>query len=503
MSHYLLQQSLLDTKTIQNIEHLACQEANLSRFDLMYRAGRSVWDELTENFAPLMQLHIFCGSGNNGGDGYVVAHLAAQADIAVQVYELGDKSKMSQQTQQARALCIDAKVNCQPFHSICPLVEGVIVDGLIGNGFDGVMRDDYAEAIECINSSLLPVLSIDMPSGVLASTGAINDIAVKADVTVTFIAAKPGLFTGRGPALCGELVYDSLDIHESILHQALVSARLMSLEDLIDYMPQVEADVHKNQRGHCMVIGGDLGTGGASILASQGCLTLGAGLTTLATRPEHVSPCLVRQPEIMACGIVSGQELEPLLDKPNVLVLGPGLGMSSWSEQLLQKAMSTNLPMVVDADALNIIAQGRVVKDVTSRSWVFTPHPGEAARLLGISVSEVEQDRFGAVRKLQEKYNAVVVLKGAGTLVSGGLSQPTNICPYGNPAMATAGMGDILSGVIGGLIAQGVDVQTAAELGCCLHSAAADMAADEMGSKCLVAGDILPFLKALLNDELS
>jgi NAD(P)H-hydrate epimerase len=168
---------------------------------------------------------------------------------------------------------------------------------------------------------------------------------------------------------------------------------------------------------------------------------------------------------------------------------------------MLQKAMSMDVPMVVDADALNIIADGRVVTNIANRSWVMTPHPGEAARLLGVNVTEIETDRFAAVRKLQQKYNAVILLKGAGTLIYGDQTRPIQVCPYGNPAMATAGMGDILSGVIGGLIAQGMDLFTATELACCLHSKAADMAVDKLGHRGIVASDVLTFVRAILNQS--
>ena len=408
---------------------------------------------------------------------------------------------MSDETKRARQQCVDANIIFESFDSSCNLSEGIIVDSLIGTGFEGVLRDEFAIAIECINSSLLPVLAVDIPSGLASDTGAVQEVAVKADITVTFVAPKQGLFTGRGTALCGDIVYDSLDIPADILQQRLPSAELMSVDDLLEYLPEPEADVHKSQRGHCMVIGGDHGTGGASLLAAQSCLQVGAGVVSHATRPEHVSASLVRQPEIMACGVVSGQELEPLLDRPTVLVVGPGLGRSSWSEQMLQKAMSMDVPMVVDADALNIIADGRVVTNIANRSWVMTPHPGEAARLLGVSVTEIEIDRFAAVRKLQQKYNAVILLKGAGTLIYGDQTRPIQVCPYGNPAMATAGMGDILSGVIGGLIAQGMDLFTATELACCLHSKAADMAVDKLGHRGLVASDVLTFVRAILNQS--
>tara|TARA_B110000444_G_scaffold249710_1_gene275192 strand:+ start:5185 stop:6705 length:1521 start_codon:yes stop_codon:yes gene_type:complete len=501
MSHYLIQQALFDAKTVSELDRLAGEKGNISPFELMRRAGDGVFAELLDNFGTPDCIHVFCGAGNNGGDGYIIASLAAYEKISVQIYELGNPTRMSDESKRARQQCIDAKVSCAPFDASCILSEGVIVDCLIGTGFQGTLSDEFAVAIECINSSLLPVIAVDIPSGLASDTGAVQDIAVKADLTVTFVAPKQGLFTGRAPALCGDIVYDSLEIPTGILSQREPSAELMSVDDLLEYFPETEADVHKNQRGHCMVIGGDYGAGGASLLAAQACLHVGAGLTSHATKPEHVSASLVRQPEIMACGVVSGQELEPLLDRPTVLVMGPGLGRSSWSEQMLQKAMSMNVPMVVDADALNIIADGRVVTDVLNRSWVMTPHPGEAARLLGASVAEVEADRFTAVRTLQQKYNAVILLKGAGTLICGDQSRPIQVCPYGNSAMATAGMGDILSGVIGALIAQGMDLQTATELGCCIHSKAADMAVDELGHRGLVASDLLAFFRSILNQS--
>lgn len=499
MSHTLLQDALFNAKTVRELDRLAIENTGISSFDLMQKAGAVAFVELIETFGEPSFLHVFCGGGNNGGDGYIVAALAAASNISVTIYEVGNTTAISGDAELAKQLCVEANINMQEPSVDCDLSQGVIVDSLLGTGFGGPLRGNFALAIEVINSSFLPVLSIDVPSGLSSDTGAVEDIAVKADLTVTFVGAKQGLFTGRGPALCGEIIYDSLDIPEAVLQKMSPSAELMDLSELVEYIPELDADVHKNQRGHCMVIGGDLSFGGAAIMAAEASLKTGSGLTSLVTRPEHVAASLARQPEIMACAVASGQQLEPLLDRPNVLVIGPGLGRSSWSEQLMQKAMATDLPMVVDADGLNIISEGRVVSNIQNRSWIMTPHPGEAARLLGISVGDVEADRFEAVRRLQEKYNAVIILKGAGTLVSAQAGEPIKVCPYGNPGMATGGMGDILSGVIGSLIAQGMDLQTSAELGCCLHSAAADMAVQDRGYKGLVATDILPYLIEAMN----
>jgi len=499
MSHIVIQDALYNAKSVRELDRLAIQQFGIPSIVLMKRAGRAAFDELLDAWGVPSLITVFCGSGNNAGDGYIVAALAAEKGIATRVVELAAVEKLSADAVLARDYSEKAGVALQGFDAEIELYEGVIVDALLGTGFKKPMREQYADAIHCINNAALPVLSIDLPSGLCSDTGSAKDAAVKADISVTFIAAKQGMFSGRGPALCGEIIYHSLDIDEQLFEQQPSTAELMNLDDLLEIYPHRDADAYKNQFGHAMVIGGDQGYGGAALMASEAALRTGAGLVSVATRPEHVAAILARQPEIMASGIISGQELEPLLDKPTVLILGPGLGRSPWSEQLLQKAVATGLPMVVDADALNIIAEGRVVPNPDGSRWVMTPHPAEAARLLKISVAEVQADRFSAVRELQKKFNAVVLLKGAGTLIASADNRKIMVCPYGNPSMATAGMGDMLSGIVGGLLAQGLEPSQAAQLGCCLHSAAADLAVEEQGTRGLVATDIKVALMAILN----
>lgn len=501
MSHFLpdsqLQDNLYSADTVRKIDQLAITELNNNALKLMNRAGMAAFDELVESFGQPGLITVFCGSGNNAGDGYILAARASQKRIPVQVVELSQTHKFSDETLRARQYAVDSNVSMIDFDPDLEIQEGVIVDCLLGIGYKGQLRQPYDKGIKLINAAELPVLAMDIPSGLNADTGAVEDNAVSADVTVTFVAAKAGLFTGKGPALCGEVIYHSLDISEQLFQQYQSSAKLMDLYELLELMPEFVGDEYKNKRGHCMVIGGDHGFGGAVSMAAEASLRAGSGLTSVATQPQHVSNILARCPEIMACGVVSGQQLESLLDKPSVLVVGPGLGRSAWSEQLLQKAVATGLPMVLDADALNIVADGRVVK-TTGHTWVLTPHTGEAARLLNTTVAEIEANRYSAVQKIQEKYNAVVLLKGPGTLIASA-NQITKVCPYGNPGMATAGMGDLLSGIIGGLIAQGLSLQDAAELGCCLHSAAADKLVDDAGYRGIAASDLLPYLQKLLN----
>ena len=503
MSHFLsdsqLQDNLYSANTVRKIDQSAIAELNNNALKLMNRAGMAAFDELVEAFGQPSLITVFCGSGNNAGDGYILAARAAQKCIPVQVIELSDTKKLSDETLQARQYAKDNKVSIAEFNAKQVIEEGVIVDCLLGIGYKGKLRKPFDQAIELINAAQLPVLSMDIPSGLNADTGAVQDNAVSADLTVTFVAAKQGLFTANGPALCGEVIYHSLDISEHIFAQFQPVAKLLDLFELLELMPHLVGDEYKSKRGHCMVIGGDHGYGGAASIAAEASVRTGSGLTSVATQPQHVPNILARRPEIMACGVTSGQQLEPWLDKPSVLVIGPGLGRSSWSEQLLQKAVASGLPMVLDADALNILADGRVVK-TTDHSWVLTPHAGEAARLLGVSVAEVEVDRFSAVQQLQQKYNAVVLLKGPGTLIAGA-DQIIKVCPYGNPGMATAGMGDLLSGIIGSLVAQGLSLQDATELGCCLHSAAADRLVEDSGYRGIAATDLLPYLQKLLNQE--
>ena len=503
MSHIPSSNSISDNlysiKAVRDLDRLAIENMNDSGILLMKRAGDAVLAELLEAFGRPALITVFCGSGNNAGDGYIVAALASQKKIPVTVYELGSQNKFSKETRQARKFAEQSNVSILAFDKSAKPLEGIIVDSLLGVGYSGTLSESYTQAVSVINGAELPVLSVDIPSGLDADTGAVVSLAVKADVTVTFIGAKKGLFTGRGPAHCGDIIFNSLDISDHIFENVQPQAQLLDSYNLLDILPEWDVDVYKSQRGHSMIIGGDLGYGGAAALASEACLKTGCGLTSVATQPQHVSAILARCPEVMTYGITSGQQLEPLLERPDVLVIGPGLGRSPWSEQLLQKAINSGLPLVLDADALNILAESRL--DISKQhSWVMTPHPGEAARLLGTTVAEVEADRFAAARKIQKKYNALVLLKGPGTLIAG-QDVIIKVCPYGNSAMATAGMGDLLSGIIGSLIAQGLSLQDSAELGCCLHSCAADIAVSEQGPRGLVASDILFYLHQLLNRE--
>ncbi|WP_049723545.1 bifunctional ADP-dependent NAD(P)H-hydrate dehydratase/NAD(P)H-hydrate epimerase [Gilvimarinus polysaccharolyticus] len=465
---------------------------------LMKRAGRSAFELLCERFDELSEITVFAGGGNNAGDGFVVAALAAARRLPVTVVLLGDPEKLGEAARAAYDYARQEGVIMMP-PGPAP-TRGVIVDSLLGIGVSGEVRPEYRKVIEQINSAGLPVLSLDMPSGLCADTGAELGVAVKADITITFIANKRGLFTGRGPALAGELLLDDLAAPADIYETVEAEVKRQSFANLRAALPARQADAHKGDFGHVMVIGGDVGRGGAAMMAAEAAARGGAGLVSLATRPEHVAAMLARQPEVMACGVISGQELEPWLVRPTVLVVGPGLGQSPWSEQMLQQALATDLPLVLDADALNLVAKGRLWPAGKKRdNWLLTPHPGEAARLLDCSTAEIQADRFASVQQLQLQYGGVALLKGAGTLVVGA-DRPINIIAAGNPGMASGGMGDVLSGLLGALLAQGLSSYDAANLGASVHAHAADLAAADGGQVSLLATDILAYVGELLGD---
>jgi len=487
---------LYRAEQVRQLDRIAIEEHGIPGFTLMRRAARAAFDRLLAKWPVPGKIIVFCGTGNNGGDGYVMASLARQQGVAVEVIQLGKRDSLSGDALQARQLAEMDGVIMHEFSPSLVLERGVIVDAMLGTGLGGEVRGDYVAAIQWLNNSGLPVLAVDIPSGLCSDTGRVMGVAVKAQQTVSFIGLKQGLLTGAGPDYTGELYYDSLSVPAEVFNGVEASSERLSLQSLNSYLPRRSRIAHKGDFGHVLVAGGDYGMAGAAVMAAQAALRVGAGLVSCATRPEHIAAMVARCPEIMVHGVISGQEVEPLLERPSVIVLGPGLGQGPWGEQLLQKVIATKLPLVVDADALNIIAAGRVIKKPFRDNWILTPHPGEAARLLGCSTADIQADRFAAVLALQDRYGGAVILKGAGTLVAAGALPGLSV--YGSPGMAAGGMGDVLSGVLGALLAQGLSPATAARLGVCLHGRAGELAS-EGGERGTSATDLLSYLRVLVN----
>jgi NAD(P)H-hydrate epimerase len=375
-----------------------------------------------------------------------------------------------------------------------PELRGIVLDALLGTGLTGEVREPYASVIAAINASGLPVAAVDIPSGLCADTGRVLGCAVRADLTVTFIGLKTGLFTGDAADVVGELVFNDLHADPQLLEGAPTSARRLTAGNL----PRLAARAptsHKGRFGHVLLIGGDRGLGGAILLSAQSALRSGAGMVSVATRSEHVAAALARTPEAMVLGTSSANQLMALLQKVSVLVVGPGLGQAAWGRSLLSAAANAPLPQVWDADALNLLAEERVS---LPEGCVITPHPGEAARLLGIGTADVQADRPAAARALSKKYTAVVVLKGAGSLIAhpdGRLA----LCHQGHPAMATAGLGDVLAGLLGALLAQGMAPFDAACLAVWLHANAGEQ--QGKSGRGLAASDLIPAIRQLLEEH--
>jgi NAD(P)H-hydrate epimerase len=462
-------------------------------FELMQRAAHATWRALVRQWPSATELTVLAGHGNNAGDGYLVAAMAQRAGWSVRILAVGDPQRLQGDAARAHAEALTEGVVVQGWQPDSEL-RGVILDALLGTGLSGDVREPYVSAIKAINASGLPVTAVDIPSGLCADTGHVLGVAVRADLTVTFIGLKLGLFTGEAADHIGELLFNDLQASADIYRGIQVIAQRLNTANL----PRLAARAptsHKGRFGHVLLIGGDHGFGGAILLSTETALRSGAGMVSLATRPEHVPAALTRVPEAMALGTSSANQLMSLLEKVSVLVVGPGLGQASWGRALLSSAANAALPQVWDADALNLLASGLVE---LPKDCVITPHPGEAARLLGISTAQVQADRPAAARALSKKYTAVVVLKGAGSLIAHPDGRMA-LCHQGHPAMATAGLGDVLAGLTGALLAQGMDGFDAACLAVWLH-ANAGLQQGKFG-RGLAASDLIPAIRQLLEEQ--
>jgi hydroxyethylthiazole kinase-like uncharacterized protein yjeF len=458
---------------------------------LMQRAGKVAWQALASHWPTAKHIVVLTGAGNNAGDGFVLATEASRARRRVTVVNVGDASRLSGIAAKARKKFLAAKGKEQKFTSTSLDDGDVIVDALLGTGLDRPVQDQWAEAIQLINASGKPVLALDIPSGLNADSGAIMGTAVQATLTVTFIGKKAGLFTGQGPTCAGKVVLAGLELPPSMYADVTPVARCIGEAEL--HLSRRARSAHKGRFGHVLVIGGDIGMGGSVRLTAEAALRSGAGLVTVATRPAHVAALLAGLPEAMVHGLESAAGLLPLIERATVIAIGPGLGQDDWGRMLLAMSLDTRLPLVADADALNLLAAHPVVRG----QWVLTPHPGEASRLLKESISEIQADRYQAAQSLMEQYRAVVVLKGAGSIIAAADELPA-VCTYGNPGMAAPGMGDALTGVIAALIAQGHSLPEAARRGVALHALAGDRAAAS-GERGLMARDLISGLRHVMN----
>jgi len=476
---------------VRDLDRRAIGEFGIAGYELMTRAGSATLDALCALWPSARTVAVLCGPGNNGGDGYVVARLARARGLLTTVVAVGDTQSLAGDARRAFDDFTAGGGRCQPW-SPAVLEAEVIVDAIFGTGLARAVSGDAAMMIAAVSASGRPVVAVDIPSGLHADTGAVQGDAVRAELTVTFIGRKLGFYVGEGLDRVGRVLVDDLGVPSESRAGTVPVARLIGADTVARALPRRARTSHKGSHGHVLVIGGGPGMPGAARLAGEAALRAGAGLVTLAVHPDNVGVVAAR-PELMCVGAASAADIAVLLERATVVAVGPGLGQGAWAAEIFAAALASGLAVVVDADALNLLAAA----PRTCEHWVLTPHPGEAARLLGIAGAAVQSDRVGAARELQRRFGGVAVLKGAGTIVypPGG---PPFICDRGNPGMAAGGMGDVLTGVIAGIAAQCGDLGLAARAGVFAHAQAGDLAA-RGGERGMLASDVLRQVRACVN----
>ena len=485
---------LFDTHAARLLDTRATALSGGDGYALMQRAGQAAWQHLLQHWPAAQCITVVCGPGNNGGDGYVLARLAHRSGRSVKVVHLAEHVPGTELSQRACTDYVAAGGDIGIFPEVV-LHGDLVVDALFGIGLSRP-PDAFATAlIDAINGQPAPVLALDVPSGLDADRGSASGKAVNASRTLQFIARHAGLHTGEALEHTGELSLEGLEVAAEVFFTVEPGASLLTQEALSYWLLPRRRNTHKGESGRALCIGGDHGHGGAILLCAEAALRSGAGLLSVATRETHVPAIMARRPEAMAHAVESGEELKPLLSQVDAIAIGPGLGQGDWGRAMLKLALTADKPLVLDADALNLIAaEPHALADA-----ILTPHPGEAARLLGMDAAEVQRDRFAAAQAIAERYQAAVVLKGAGTIVAAP-GQVPRVLEAGNPGMAVGGMGDLLTGVIVALRASGMSAFEAASAGALLHSLAGDAAAEE-GERGLLPSDLFPHLRRLVNPE--
>ncbi|HEY3858769.1 MAG TPA: NAD(P)H-hydrate dehydratase [Gammaproteobacteria bacterium] len=488
-----LPENLFTVAQVRELERRAMEDARIPAATLMQRAGEAAWQQLKAQWPGSTHLLVLCGGGSNAGDGYVLATRALLEKQRVTVLTLGDRTHLPQAASDMRGIFFKAGGIERGFEGRLPAAD-VIVDALLGIGLDRSLHGEWLKLVKEVNSSGMPVMSLDVPTGLNADTGAEMGLAIRADVTITFIALKAGLFTGAGPECSGLLRFDNLQVPPNVYGSLTPRARRMRSAAMRETaLPRRRRDSHKGDFGRVLIVGGDHGMGGAVRLSAEAALRSGAGLVTVATQGAHVTGLLAGVPEALVHGIETADDLKPLLAQASVVAVGPGLGKSTWGRMLLKGVLESDLPLVVDADALNLLAEA----PHKHGRWILTPHPGEAGRLLGTDTTTVQRERYSCVERIAERFDAVTVLKGAGSLIAAH-GEVTAVCTAGNPGMAAPGMGDVLTGVIAALIGQGLSLPEAARQGVYVHAAAGDLAARQ-GERGLMARDLMEPLHKLVN----
>jgi NAD(P)H-hydrate epimerase len=495
--------SIYSTEQVRSFDRRAIEGLGIPGFELMRRAAGAALAFVESRWPDAESLTIYCGAGNNAGDGYLLAALARAAGYGVEVIAVVDPAVLGGDAARAVVLARDAGVAVNAFVAArqppdpASADAGVVVDALLGTGLTRDVDGAMADAVGAINSSGRPVFALDIPTGLDGDSGAVRGVAVEADATITFVGLKAGLFLGAGPGRRGVLGFSGLELPPAVYEGVRPRMRRLDVASLHRILKPRARTAHKGTHGRVLIVGGAEGMGGAARLAGEAALRAGAGLVHAAVAPSSVASAMGGRPEIMARGIGQPDEVAALAERADAIVVGPGLGRDAWGSALASAMLAVDKPLVVDADALNYLALHRQ----RGRRWVLTPHPGEAARLLGSTIADVEGARDAAAAALAREFGAIAVLKGTCSLIAQideNAEELISVCDYGNPGMATGGTGDVLAGLIGGLIAQFGFSRRVAEVGVLVHALAGDDAAAG-GERGLIASDLLAHIRRRVN----
>ncbi len=513
---------ILTGQQMQDLDQRAIRHYAIPSLLLMENAGRSVAEVMAESIPDLEEasVAVLAGKGNNGGDGLCVARHLNNMGVWVEVFVVGSAKELSEETRLQAEILNRSGIKLSHIKSKPDLARldealataDVVVDALLGIGVKGAVRGILESVIEAINTSGALVIAVDLPSGVDAEAGRVEGVAVQADFTITLEYPKLGLFLHPGSEYAGDVVVASIGYPEQLKEVFNSKITLTEDEEIRAWLPVRNAYSHKGGYGRVMILAGSKGLSGAALLAGHAALRSGTGLVYMGY-PESLSGVIesqlweaIKVPLPESNGALSKDSLmliEKFIDenKIDVLAIGPGLSQQTGVKPLVQKLIARiNLPVVIDADGLNALAnpEGRKLLGQLKSPKVLTPHPGELARLTGRKISEIEADRVGIAREAAQKWGAVLVLKGAPTVTA----LPDGeifINSTGNSGLATGGSGDVLTGMIAGLISQGMPVERAAPAGVYLHGLLADKLAPRLGERAMLPRDLLRVMPRVMS----
>jgi hydroxyethylthiazole kinase-like uncharacterized protein yjeF len=511
--------NIATAQQINSIDRRAIRKFGIPGPVLMENAASALLAEMETFFDGLegVRIGIICGKGNNGGDGLALARRLRIRGVPVRVALLASFAAVTGEAKVNLSILRKTDVEIIQQASAKAIAEvvswsDIIVDALVGVGLSSPLKGLYAQAVELINSSGRPVVSIDVPTGIDADSGAVMGTAVKADLTVTMALLKRGLVLYPGAGFAGTVRVGDIGIPPEVIEKENINLRLLNQEGIADIGRRRAPDAHKGDFGHLLAVAGSPGKAGAAVMVAKSALRTGAGLVSVAA-PNSIVPIIQQQVFEAMCvpaaesvdgtiGIGAETELLKAAARMDACAIGPGLSSQYETLQLVRGLVQQlAIPLVIDADGLNALVGGLDVLKKSRGPVIMTPHPGEMARLLGISTADVQKDRIGIAVAFAQKYNVTLVLKGAGTVIAGPDGRAC-INTTGNPGMATGGTGDALTGMIGSLLAQGSPSFDAACLGVYLHGRAGDLASKEKGEAGMIAGDLIEKIpQALLEGE--